>query len=193
MPVISSLVLTNTNPVVTYTASVVTSGSIIADGLGNQITFLNISCSYANTASVQTSWEESSSYASSSMWSMSSSFSSESISSSYSNSSSWVPNLYPQTEQISSSWASSSLFSDSSSFSSESISSSWSNVSLSSSHFYPSQGSVTDAGPITGSVSASGYGFTTDVEFNNFIESISSSLQQFNTLLTHLRNAGIIS
>jgi len=117
MPIISSLTLTNQNPVITYTASVVTSGSIIADGLGNQITYLQLNCA-------------------------SSSFASQSLSASY---------------------------------------------------FYPSKGAVTDAGSLTGSVSASGYGFSSPTEFNNFITSVSSSLQQFNTLLSYLRSSGIIS
>jgi len=142
MPVISSLNLTNQLPVNTYSASLLTSGSLVTDGLGNQIVFLDVSCSYANTASIQTSWERSSSYSSASTWSDSSSFSS---------------------------------------------------ASLTSSHFSPSAGSVTDAGPLTGSVSASGFGFTTDVEFNTFITSISSSMQQFNSLLAKLRSQGLIS
>jgi len=98
MPVIPSLVLTNTNPVVTYTASVVTSGSVIADSLGNQITYLQLTCSFSETSSVQTSWEMSSSYASASTWANSSSY------------------------------ASRSFASTSASFSSASISSSWANV-----------------------------------------------------------------
>jgi len=75
MPVISSLVLTNQLPIKSYTASVVVSSSVfqgspckvMADGLGNQITFLDVTASYASSASVQTSWEESSSFASQSM------------------------------------------------------------------------------------------------------------------------------
>ncbi len=109
--IIPSLVLTNTNPVITYTASVVTSGSILADGLGNQLTSLQLTSSYSTTAS----------------------------------------------------------------------------------YFSPSQGVITDAGPLTGSVSASGYGFTTDVEFNTFVTSVSSSFQQLDVLLAKLRAAGLIS
>ena len=52
MAVISSLILTNTNPVVTYTASVVTSGSILADGLGNQLTSLQVTASHSDTSSL---------------------------------------------------------------------------------------------------------------------------------------------
>lgn len=74
MPVISALTLTNQRPGVTYTASVLTSaslvsglaGNLLADGAGNQITLLAVTTSYAHTASIQTSWEESSSYASAS-------------------------------------------------------------------------------------------------------------------------------
>jgi len=92
MPVISSLVLTNQLPKNTYTASVVTSasmvagiaGNLLADGLGNQITLLNVTASYAHTASIQTSWEESSSFASRSMWTTSASYASASTTSSYS-------------------------------------------------------------------------------------------------------------
>ncbi len=55
MPVISSLVLTNQNPVLAYTASVVTSGStdykILSDGLGNQLTVVLTTASYCNSAS----------------------------------------------------------------------------------------------------------------------------------------------
>ena len=79
MPVISNLILTNQLPVHTYTASVVTSGSVIADGLGNQITFLQLTCSYSHTASIQTSWEESSSFSSASFVAVSASFASRSL------------------------------------------------------------------------------------------------------------------
>ena len=87
MPVISSLVLTNQLPGKTYTASVVTSasmvsgmaGNLLADGLGNQITLLHVTVSYAHTASIQTSWEESSSFASRSMWCTTASFASRSF------------------------------------------------------------------------------------------------------------------
>ena len=149
--IIPSLVLTNTNPVITYTASVVTSGSIIADGLGNQITFLNVSCSNASTASyvlngggsgttlttgstypITSSWSISSSFASQSVsasWSpfvptVSASWSSQSISSSHAlqaNSSSWAPFI----PTVSASWSSASIFSTSASFSSQSLSASW--------------------------------------------------------------------
>jgi hypothetical protein len=61
------------------------------------------------------------------------------------------------------------------------------------SKFSPSQGAVTDAGSLTGSVSASGFGFTTDVEFNTFVTSVSASFIQFNSLLAKLRTAGVIS
>lgn len=156
MPVLPSLVLTNQLPINTYTASVVTSASLIsgvpwsliADGLGNQITMLAVTTSYAQTASVQTSWEESSSFASRSF------------------------------SSTTASWAS------------QSFSGSW---AATSSKFSPSQGSVTDAGPLTGSVSSSGYGFTTDVEFNNFVTGVSASMQQFNSLVAKLRTAGVIS
>jgi len=75
MPVIPSLILTNQLPIKTYTASVVVSSSVfqgsvckvMADGLGNQITFLDVTASYASSASVQTGYEVSSSFASSSM------------------------------------------------------------------------------------------------------------------------------
>lgn len=192
MPVLPSLVLTNQLPINTYTASVVTSASVIsgvpwnliADGLGNQITMLAVTASFAQTASVQTSWEESSSFASQSFTSMSSSWASQSfnaITASYASSSNW---------SVSSSFTSQSFSSATSSWSSQSFSSSW---SATSSQFSPSQGSVTDAGPLTGSVSSSGYGFTTDVEFNNFVTDVSASMQQFNSLLAKLRAAGVIS
>ena len=148
MPVIPSLVLTGQFPGNTYSASLLTSASLVADGLGNQITFLSISCSYAQTASVQTSWEMSSSYASASTWADSSSFASSSISSSN---------------------------------------------ALTSSYFSPSAGAVSNALPITGTVSASGFGFSTAVEFNNFISSLTSSLQSLNTLLADLRSKGLIT
>ena len=79
MPTISSLILTGLSPVTSYTASVVLSGSVIADGLGNQITFLQVSSSYSHTSSIQTSWEESSSFAS------------QSFSSSYAETASYAP------------------------------------------------------------------------------------------------------
>ena len=48
MPVISSLTLTNQSPIIAYTASVTTSGSnVIADGLGNQLTSLLLTSSFA--------------------------------------------------------------------------------------------------------------------------------------------------
>jgi hypothetical protein len=274
MPVIPSLVLTNQNPVITYTASVLTSGSVLSDGLGNQLTSLQLTSSYSNTSSYavtsslsvisyydysgsfasQSMWSVSSSFATKSIWTDSSSFASQSISSSWSNfalntTSSGLVGLV--TNDVSASHVTASTFaipsnlfnvdvtgsvvgwnlivnqidSDShiiktdsmgnitaygitaslystasqatiaqtaslASTASQAISSSFSTTS---SYFSPSQGTVIDAGPLTGSVSASGYGFTTDVEFNNFVTSVSSSLQQFNTLLTYLRSAGIIS
>jgi hypothetical protein len=184
MPVIPSLVLTGQFPGNTYSASLLTSASFVADGLGNQITSLKVTSSYSQTASYSVSqistvfsasfasqslWATSASYASASTWTDSASFSSESI------------------NTVSSSWASESL---SSSWNSFSISSS---NSLTSSYFSPSAGAVSDAGDITGSVSASGYGFSTDVEFNNFVTSLSSSLQSLNTLLADLRSKGLIT
>ena len=51
MPTIPSLVLTNQYPINTYTASVITSGSnVISDGLGNQLTFLQLTASYASSS-----------------------------------------------------------------------------------------------------------------------------------------------
>ncbi len=266
--IIPSLILTNQNPVITYTASVVTSGSVISDGLGNQLTSLDLTSSYSATSSYavtsslsvisyydisgsyasQSAWSISSSFASKSIWTDSSSFASQSISSSWSNfalntTSSGLTGLVTNNISASSVTAStfaipSNLFnvdvtgsivgwnlivnqidSDSHiiktdsmgnitangitaslySTASQAVVSQTASLALSSSfavtssHFSPSQGSVTDAGPLTGSVSASGYGFTTDVEFNAFVTSVSSSLQQFNTLLAYLRTAGIIS
>lgn len=51
MSVISSLILTNQLPINTYTASVLTSGSVIANGLGNQITYLELTSSFSTTSS----------------------------------------------------------------------------------------------------------------------------------------------
>lgn len=62
------------------------------------------------------------------------------------------------------------------------------------SYFSPSKGSVTNAGALTGSATfTTGYGFVSETEFNAFIVSVSSSLQQFNSLLDKLRSAGIIT
>lgn len=129
MPVISSLNLTNQHPTITYTASVVTSGSLISDGLGNQLTSLQLTASNATSASS----------------------------------------------------AKSASFAISTSFSAV--------TSL----FTPSQGTITNAGALTGSVSASGFGFSSAAEFNSFITSVSSSLKSYNTLLTALRSSGVIT
>lgn len=239
MPVIANLILTNQLPINTYTASVVASaslvsgipGSLISDGLGNQIQLLGVTASYSHTASVQTTWEESSSFSSQSIWATTASFSSRSFVS------------------TSASFSSASFVATSASFSSRSISSSYSNVAgavdvsgqgsgqynvallgsnagivsvyadsnadmvydvstntltvpfvtgtasfaATVSKFSPSQGAVTDAGALTGSVSASGFGFTTAAEFNDFVTSVTASFQQFNSLLAKLRTAGVIS
>lgn len=180
MPVIPNLVLTNQLPIDTYTASLVVSAStfegypshVMADGLGNQIDLLEVTVSYAFSASVETTWEDSSSYSSESFWSTTASFASRSFSA------------------TSASWTSQSFAATTASFASESISGSW---AATSSQFSPSQGAVTDAGPLTGSVSASGFGFTTDVEFNDFVTSVSASMIEFNSLLAKLRTAGVIS
>jgi len=180
MPVIPNLVLTNQLPIHTYTASLVVSSSnfggypshVVSDGLGNQIDLLEVTTSYSFSSSVETTWEDSSSYASESFWTTTASFASKSFVS------------------TTASYASSSGWSVSSSFASQSISGSW---SATSSKFSPSQGVVTDAGPLTGSVSASGFGFTTDVEFNTFVTSVSASFIEFNSLLAKLRTAGVIS
>jgi len=87
MPVIPSLILTNQLPRNTYTASVLASASLVAgmdghlitDGLGNQINLLAVTCSFAHTTSIQTSWEESSSFASHSMWCTTASWASASV------------------------------------------------------------------------------------------------------------------
>jgi len=71
------------------------------------------------------------------------------------------------------------------------ITASYSNTS---SFFSPSKGSVSNASALTGSATyTTGYGFASDTEFNAFIVSVSSSLQQFNSLLDKLRSAGIIT
>lgn len=44
-------ILTNLNPVTAYTASVVTDGTILTNGLGTQLTSLQLTSSFANTAS----------------------------------------------------------------------------------------------------------------------------------------------
>lgn len=111
MPVISQLILTNQLPINTYSASVMTSGSLISDGLGNQLTFLQITASNA----------------------------------------------------------------------------------VSTSFFSTPVASITNAGNVTGSVSSSGFGFSSAAQFNTFINSVSSSLQSYNTLLNALRVAGIIT
>lgn len=129
MPVITSLILSNQLPINTYSASVLTSGSLIADGLGNQLTSLQLTASNATLAALA-------------------------------NTASFV------------------------------ATSSFASVAT---HFTPSQGTITNAGPLTGSVSASGYGFSSPTEFNTFITSVSSSLQSYNTLLTALRSAGLIT
>lgn len=51
MPVIPSLALTNQLPGFTYTASVVTSASFFADGLGNQLYSASLTSSFAVSAS----------------------------------------------------------------------------------------------------------------------------------------------
>lgn len=51
MPIISALIFTNQNPVIAYTASVFTSGSVISNGLGNQLTSLQLTSSYSTSAS----------------------------------------------------------------------------------------------------------------------------------------------
>jgi len=75
MPVISSLILTNQLPTNTYTSLVTTSGSVIADGLGNQLTSLQLTSSYSATASVALNASPGSS--------LSSSWASSSLSASY--------------------------------------------------------------------------------------------------------------
>ena len=58
----------------------------------------------------------------------------------------------------------------------------------------PSFGSVSNLGPITGSATHPvGYSFASAAEFNNFINAVSGSFQQFNNLLVKLRSAGIIT
>ena len=52
MPIIPSLILTNQLPINTYTASVVISGSVIADGLGQQITYLDLTASYISASGI---------------------------------------------------------------------------------------------------------------------------------------------
>jgi len=100
MPIIPSLVLTNQNPVVTFSQLVTTSGSaasgsaVIADGLGNQLTSVQLTSSYATTASFTVS----SSFSVVSYYDFSASFASASISSSYSKttlSSSYSPTQLP--------------------------------------------------------------------------------------------------
>lgn len=92
MPVISSLILTNQNPVIAYTASVVTSGSIISNGLGNQLTSLQLTSSYANSSSYAntSSYAVTSSISIISQFDISSSYASQSFSSSYAGTSSYV-------------------------------------------------------------------------------------------------------
>jgi hypothetical protein len=204
MPVIPNLVLTNQLPINTYTASLVVSSSnfegfpshVVADGLGNQINIVELTASYAFSASVQQTYELSSSWASESFWATTASFTSRSFSST---SASWASQSFVSVTasfasssgwSVSSSFASASFVASSASFASQSISGSW---SATSSQFSPSQGAVTDAGPLTGSVSASGFGFTTDVEFNTFVTSVSASMIEFNSLLAKLRTAGVIS
>jgi len=79
----------------------------------------------ASWAPDQTVTVNSASWASASFFATSASFASRSISSSNAVTASWVPNLYPQTEQISASWASASFVADSASFASRSISASY--------------------------------------------------------------------
>ena len=193
MPVIPNLILTNQLPINSYTASVVATSSVFngtypcvvfATGNGQQVTLVDLTCSYAFSASVQETYELSSSFSSASIWSTSASFASKSFSNV---SSSWTSQSFSATT---SSWASASFVATSASFASRSISGSW---AATSSQFSPSQGAVIDAGPLTGSVSASGFGFTTDVEFNAFVTSVSASFIEFNSLLAKLRTAGVIS
>lgn len=52
MPIISSSILTGLSPVTSYTASVISSGSTISNGLGNQITFLQVTASYVTASGI---------------------------------------------------------------------------------------------------------------------------------------------
>lgn len=97
-------------PVATYQNIVTTDGTLLSDGSGSQIRFLNITASFAQSASVQTTAEVSSSFASSSL------SSSVSISSSYALTSSFASNVSSTSSfSISSSYALTSSFANSSS------------------------------------------------------------------------------
>lgn len=140
MPVIPNLVLTNQLPIKTYTASLVVSASsfeghpsyVVADGLGNQIGIMEVTCSYAFSASVQQTYELSSSWASASMWATSASFTSRSFSAT---SASWTSASFVSTTasyasssgwSVSSSFASTSFSATSASFASQSLTSAYS-------------------------------------------------------------------
>ena len=210
---ITSLILTNQLPIDTYTSLVVTSASIVAgmagnllaDGLGNQITLLAVTVSYAHTSSIQTSWEESSSYASSSMWSTTASWSShsfsattaswasESFSAFSATTASWASHSFSATTA---SWASSSFSSTTASWASHSFSAttaSWASASLTSSYISPAVGAVSDMQNATGSAGGTPGSFSSAAELEAFILAVSQSFITLNTLIADLRSLGLIT
>jgi len=82
-------VLTNLNPVTAYTASVVTDGTILTNGLGSQLTSVQITSSFSQTAS----YSVTSSLSVISQFDISSSFASSSVTSSTLITNSVIPNI----------------------------------------------------------------------------------------------------
>jgi hypothetical protein len=171
-------------------------GNILSDGLGNVLTQLFVTTSYSQTASVFTTSNTFALNVTNSQYSVSSSWSSSSISSSFSTYGTYSSqSINAQTSSLSftSLQSNYSIGGGSSSFS---ISSSWATQSIystSASFIYPSAGTVLNAGYLTGSATMGGYGFLSANEFNNFILSLTSSIIQFNSLLSKLRSQGLIS